>query len=111
MSVLLEVIDPRGKKVILTEDQWVNHILDEHPYMKALLQEIKSAIETPYVGFIYEDSSLENRHIYYHRKITDDLYVKVVVGFGSNESGEVITAFKTDSGKKGEDVIWPRLNV
>lgn len=111
MSILLEAIDPRGIKVKLTEDQWNIHILGEHPYMSAHLQEIRNAIENPFPGFIYSDADFDDRNVYYHWKLSSKVYVKVVVGLVSENSGEIITAFKTDSCKKGEDVIWPRLSA
>lgn len=69
--------------------------------------EAKQAIEAPNPG-IYRDAVRETREIYYLKLDRSRFYLKVVVEFtGEDEIGYVKTAFKTDSIKKGEVLIWP----
>jgi len=109
MENLFEVIDPRGITVHCTEDAWQSHILDEHPEMHGEIGRVKRAIEKPYL-FIYQDRDYPDRNIYYLPDKSRQYYIKVVVKFFNNEYGEVITAFKADSPKSGEYIIWPLSN-
>ena len=102
---IFEVTDPRGHKIVCTEENWKLHILDQHPFMVNYIEEIKQAIEKPFLGFIYSDTTNEKRHIYYGKAV-DIRYVKVVVEFDT-EDGTVITAYLTTNMKKGEKLIWP----
>ncbi len=104
MSIQFTVVDPRGKRVICTEDCWTNHILSARSFMSGWEEEIKKAIEKPTFG-IYQDANREERHIYYCLTTKKDRYIKVVVGFGENE-GVVITAFPTNNMKSGEKLLW-----
>jgi len=106
MTVLFDVVDPRGFRVICTEECWNDHILDEHPIMVGLEKEVEQTIRKPYL-FIYQDRDFPERQLYYGRNSTGPRYTKVVVEFHGPDSGEVITAFLTDSGKLGEVPIWP----
>jgi hypothetical protein len=105
VMAIFEVVDPRGYTIICTEENWKLHILDQHPFMVNYLDEIKKAIEEPFLGFIYGDAVNEKRQIYYGKAV-DVRYVKVVVEF-DDEEGTVITAYLTTGMKKGEKLIWP----
>lgn len=110
MSDVFEAEDARGRKVICTNEIWNWHILDFHPELEGLEAEVKDAIEHPFMG-IYRDTDYENRDVYYKMLAgTAHLYLKVVVEFDENYVGRVVTAFKTDSGKSGEELIWPTSN-
>jgi hypothetical protein len=102
---IFEAIDPRGYKVICTEERWKLHVLDEHPSMANRVDEVKEAIEKPFLGFIFQDASYENRQIYYG-KAEGIRYVKVVVEF-DKEEGVLITAYLATGMKAGEKLIWP----
>ena len=107
MGSLFDVQDPRGYKVSCTDECWEFHILDEHPEMDGLEDTVKETIQTPYLGFIYQDRDYPERNIYYSLDSSREYYVKVVVEFSSEDVGEVITSFLTDSPKPGEGMIWP----
>ncbi|MEP7291481.1 MAG: hypothetical protein ABI835_06840 [Chloroflexota bacterium] len=102
MANIFETKDPRGFKVVCSEEQWNDHILANHSDMEGLEQKVKEAIERPTMG-IFEDARHSDRKIYY-RKQPKKFYIKVVVAF-EGDSGFVITAFPTDSGKSGEKLI------
>lgn len=107
MSIVFEVTDPRGRNVVCTEDSWNEHILSNRPWMRGWEDLVKDTIQNPYMG-IFEDSDFNNRHIYYSRQQGRERYLKVVVQFDENETGSVITAYTTDSPKRGEKLIWPK---
>jgi hypothetical protein len=106
MPNVFEITDPRGRKVVCTEDRWKWHILSSHPWMTGWESEVMAAIQTPTIG-IYQDAESENRHIYYMLPEGRKRYIKVVVDFDDQAVGTVITAFPTDSPKPGERLIWP----
>lgn len=107
MSNLFETSDPRGYKVICTEDCWNEHILSQRPWMAGWEDEVQKAIESPYMG-IFQDKDYDDRKIYYGLSEGRQRYIKVVVEFQEGDFGEVITAFQTDSPKSGERLIWPK---
>ncbi len=107
MSNLFEVKDPRGRKVICTEDCFHYHILTNHPNMLEQEEEIQLTLTDPTFGFIYADAKRPERNVYYRLNAKKTLYTKVVVEFDEHEVGKVITAFRTDTPKSGEALIWP----
>lgn len=107
MTIIFEAIDPRGYKVILTEEVMKVHILQGHPDMKGRETDIKQAIEQPTLNAIYSDTNHANRNIYYLLNRTRNTYLKVIVMFPPNNKGAVITAFQTSAPKRGESLIWP----
>jgi hypothetical protein len=107
MGIIFEATDPRGYKVICTEEIWYGKILTKRPFMAGWEERVRRAIESPSLP-IFQDATLENRHIYY--RLSDKgshRYIKVVVAFHTEESGRVISAYPCDSGKSGEKPIWP----
>lgn len=80
MTVLFETTDPRGKKVICTEEIWLIHVLDGHPEMEGLEDEVRQTIQSPIYGMIYQDRDYPERNIYYHQK-NKFVYTKVVIEF------------------------------
>jgi hypothetical protein len=105
-KIRFAIVDPRGRTIICTEDTWRWHILDFHPNMEPHEADVKLAIESPQWG-IFADVDEENRHIYYLTFPRQPYYLKVVVEFDENDNGEVITAFRSDTLKTGEKLIWP----
>lgn len=107
MTIIFEATDPRGYKVILTEDVLNNHILPSHPDMKGREQDIKNTIEHPVLNYIYADAKHGNRNVYYWLDRPRNTYLKVIVEFMPNNTGAVITAFQTSAPKRGEQLLWP----
>ncbi len=103
MANVFEATDPRGRRVTCTDETWDNHILTGHPIMEGQEGDVQAAIQKPTIG-IFRDAHFEDREVYYLLKRRT--YVKVVVRF-DGDVGTVITAFETDSPKRGERMIWP----
>ena len=102
-----EATDPRGTKVICTEEQWMTHILEKHYWMKGREDSVRGAIEHPYIG-VFQDATRSDRIVYYARIKKGKLYIKVVAEMTGTDRAEVVTAFQTDSPKRGEKLLWPR---
>lgn len=99
---------------MLTEEIWLNHILDSHPEFKGLETCIEKAITDPYR--VMQDARDPTREcMYRHRTLPGRLsrfYLKVVVAFRPTGSsgilvGTVLTAFATDRIKSTEKQLWP----
>jgi uncharacterized membrane protein len=106
---IFEITDCRGMTISCSERNWYGKILGSRPFMETWLPIVMKAIRNPH--FICKDSVKENRNVYYmFHQFDDNKYIKIVVRFGSNNRGTVISAFPTDHGKEGETVIWTRSN-
>ena len=114
MKIAFQINDIRGRKVVCTEECWYSHILDEHQDMEGFEEEVKEAIQNPYpLPCVYQDRDYPSRHIYYRlfRTKKYSYYIKAIVDFSEPDEGELITAFKTDSPKTGELMIWPESHA
>lgn len=103
MPILFETTDPEGTKVICTEAQWNEHVVDRHQYMNGKDKQAKETIEQP--DAIYKDEKHLDRNVYYRKQPNKKFYLKVVVRIAGGV-GEVITAFPADKLKAGEKIIW-----
>lgn len=106
---LVREIDPRGRAVRLTADQWHSHILPRHPDVAAAFDRIAEVIRAPDV--IVRDALQSHRECYYRqyaRPSGRPLHLKVVVDVHPDEgdAGFVVTCFRTTRLKPGEEVIW-----
>ena len=97
--------DYKGKNVRLTEERW-KHIL-EHPEMKGMAQYIKETLLEP--QRVVQSVSDKDASLYYRFYIgtkVGNKYLCVVVKM-IKQDAFVLTAYLTDSIKKGE-IIWLR---
>jgi hypothetical protein len=91
MSVVFDVLDPKGRRVICSDECWTFHILDHHPEIENYLDEIQKAIQAPDLP-IATDRDRVDRNVYYGRLQGNPRYIKVVVDF-KEKLGEVIQRF------------------
>jgi hypothetical protein len=105
MPDIFEITDPRGYRVVCTEEGW-KHVLGSHPTMKGWEDEVQAALKNPTVG-IYQDADFLDRNVYYRLRPSGIRYIKVVVRIRSENEAELITAFPTFTSKAGEKLIWP----
>jgi len=107
MTTLFEATDPRGYSITCTKNIWYGKILPKRPFMLGWEDQIRQTIESPSLP-ICQDADHPDRHIYYRRlEKSNPRYIKVVVAFQTEESGQVISAYPCDSPKSGEKTIWP----
>lgn len=105
MPNLFEVTDPRGRTVICTTQNWQRHVLRKHQIMQHRQKEVADVIQSP--TWICSDVDFPERENYYRLKPTSLQYIKVVIEFrDANLPGELVTAYETDSGKSGEQILW-----
>lgn len=102
-------VDPLGRVVRLTSDQWRHHILPRHPDIAAHLPEIPWVIRQPDV--IRQDALQRHRQCYYRQHLRPSgrpILLKVIVDVQPHAEleGFVVTCFLTTRLKPGEEVIW-----
>ncbi|HMF30133.1 MAG TPA: PBECR2 nuclease fold domain-containing protein [Candidatus Lokiarchaeia archaeon] len=97
-------VDVHQRQIRLTSEL-LNHIESNHPEMRQQLPKIKEALKTPDVIIAPRfDSSLELNYKHYNTIPVTQKYICVVVKV-SQDDLFVITAYFTDSFKKGE-ILW-----
>lgn len=106
MADKFEAVDPLGRTVICTEDTWRWHVVDFHKEMEGDESLVIQTIEQPTLG-VFRDADFENRDVYYRKPPGKAYYIKVVVEFNEPQSGTLITAFRADTPKAGEMMVWP----
>jgi len=89
--VLFSTKDPLGRKVILLEKVWDEHIIIRHPELINQINEVKHTVERPN---IISSGRKENRDIYFRLgaiKKYPKLYITVIVEF-TRGIGKIKTA-------------------
>ena len=74
--------------------------------MKGRLDEVKETIRDP--QHIARDAQFTDRQVYYRPRDSGPSYMKVIVRLKQDSPAEVLTAFPSDSGKKGETILWTK---
>jgi hypothetical protein len=105
MLLLFTVVDPRGITISCSEQQWQEHVLLNHPFMEKRLDDVINTLQRPFL--IFADSLKPDTNCYYQMHVKNNRYMKVIVVLRTKQKAELITAYPTDSGKKGETLIWP----
>lgn len=105
MLVVLEVMSKVGKIVRLDEERW-EHVR-EHPEMKDEIDRLREAVVEPdEVRRSVYDAAVWLFYRYYRKTPVTKKYLLAVVRI-QNEEGFIVTAFFTDTVKKG-DLVWSR---
>lgn len=104
----IETTDYNGNKIICTRNQWYGHVINNHGIMARNKDVVVETLKTP--DEVYEDALYENRNLYFK---TDSratygtkFLTKVVVEFGENTAGEIITAYPTNTKGSVGDVVY-----
>jgi hypothetical protein len=113
MGILIECVDRYGRRVTLSEERWIEHVLPDHPLLLGREVMIPVVLAAPDV--VMRDVDNANRPCYYRRRVLPDqphLFPKVVVEYASSvdrqaPTGIVITAYPTPRPKRLEDQLWP----
>lgn len=106
---IVREIDPRGRIVRLTSDQWHSHILPRHPDIAKHLWEIPRVIREP--NLVRRDALQRHRECYYRHHIRPTgrpIFLKAVVDFQTQADmvGFLVTCFLTTRLKPGEEDVW-----
>ena len=104
---LFEVEDPRGRKVVCTDERWYQHVLVDKPFMTKYFDDVRETIVRP--DAIVKDAHFNDQEAYYReQQNAPSQYMKVVVLFTSEREGILWTAHPADSSKAGEKLLWKR---
>ena len=98
--------DVRGRAIRLTEERQ-EHLETDHPEMSGQLNRVGEALQTP--ELIVESRSDPSVEIYYRLYEQTPVTKKFlcVVVKNSDADGFIVTAYYTDTTKKGA-VLWPK---
>jgi len=103
--VVFKIFSKMGKVVSLDEDRW-RHVLS-HPEMKDQLEGIKETVMNPdEVRESTHDPSILLFYKLYEETPVTEKYLLVVIET-QNREGFIVTAFFTDTMKKG-GVVWKK---
>jgi len=103
--VILDIKSRVGKRVTLDEERW-RHI-QEHPEMNGEIERLRETVLEPdEVRRSIYDPSVWLFYRYYSSTPVTKKYLLAVVRF-MNEEGFIVTAFFTDSVKRGGQ-LWSR---
>jgi hypothetical protein len=83
------VIDPDGHTVDLTTERW-EHITEGHPELRAHLDDVLATVRSPTLrraGHTMEEQW------FYQERVGPSRWLKVVVRYGANGRGWIVTAF------------------
>lgn len=107
---LFRLVDHWGRTVVLTETQWIDHVLPRHPELLGHDALVEAVLRDPH--FVNLDATRGNRETFYAPSPLPPpysrVYVKVVVEFSRVSLGEVKTAFFTNHARPGEQRRWSR---
>jgi hypothetical protein len=104
--------DKDGIRIVCTEDNWVNHIVAEHPELNGCEVLVKKTIGQPHR--VYQDSRHPNRKILYKPFILpkpfNTQWLRVAIEYRKPMLGDirgyVVTAFACTGVRQGDIIIW-----
>jgi hypothetical protein len=112
-EVLFSCVDRFGRQIVLYEDTWYDHILNDHAEMAGQIDVLEFAITR--VERITQDLSFTDRQCYYHKGNLpwpyDRDFLKIVVELEASSvdrplHGVVVTAYPVEAIPRRETRIW-----
>lgn len=113
IAIVFACADRFGREVVLREDTWYNHVLDQHPELTNRQTAAEEAIRL--AEQIRVDRFDTGRRCFYRRGLLPPPYqrdqLKVVVEFYPSDAGgvvrgEVVTAYLVSSPDRREQREW-----
>lgn len=108
-TFMVRSIDRWRRAISISRQQWLGHVLVQHPELTDQLEALHATLMNPEV--VMHDTIFEDRENVYRPGLLpsplDHLYLKVVVAFRHTDAGEVVTAYPTSQIKPGEVQKWP----
>jgi len=114
MAVLLSAVDPWGRAIKVTEEQWRRHVPPDHQELIDLEGAVAATLTAP--TDVAYDADDGRRDSFYRLGVLpppyDRLFLKVCVEFAlstvsSAPRGFVVTAYPTQRIKQPEVLKWP----
>jgi hypothetical protein len=100
-TIYFEILTPLGVKVRTTTTHWARIITYKHPIMRGEEPAVKAALSEP---TLVRRSRKDPAVFLYYR--TQGTYLTCVVVRHLQEQGFIITTYRTDAAKEG-DQVWP----
>ena len=102
---LFDVHDPLGRRIVLSQETWVRHVLREgkHPELDGYVEAVRLTIERPHV--VWPSGRSNTSQVYFRLGAVPahpGLYVKVPVSF-KLDPGTVSTAQLQEDAVQGTD--------
>jgi hypothetical protein len=94
---------PLGHRVVLTRDRWREIVRFKHPALAGHEQAVRACVRDP--ELVRASAKDDNVHLYYRG--VENGYVCVVIGGEDPEDRFVVTAYFTNSIKKGQN-LWTK---
>ena len=111
MSNIINTVDAFGTNVTCSAYHWHNHVASGHH--EIMINNKEAVIDTlKYPETVYQSSEYEDRKVFFKKSSlstynSDRFYTKVIVGYTTEDRGEIVTAFPVQSIKGGiSDVIY-----
>jgi hypothetical protein len=115
MNNYIETIDIFGASVTCSQYHWDSHVAaGAHSIMKNNKSAVIDTLKSPEA--VYKSSKNDDRKIYFKKSSfstynSNYFYTKVIVGYTSEDTGEIVTAFPVNGIKGGiSDVIYTQQN-
>lgn len=109
-KLLFETDDPRGYHIVLSSDQYYNHIIstiDHNAHTEFTPDEIKECVEEPDV--IYQSERIPSSDLYFGKSSATypELFLRTAVAIDpEDKTGEVMTAHLTKKLSGGKDLRY-----
>jgi hypothetical protein len=87
--IVATITDPDGRDVELTTERWA-HIVDGHPELAAYQSAVLDAVRSPTKRLAGRAAGEE---WFYRQGVGPSRWLKVVVGYGGEAAGQIVTAF------------------
>ena len=106
-NIVFEATSILGESVILTQENFDNHIIKHHPEMKGHEQDIKSTIENP--ALVYKAERFPEKRKRFVRKTNKkeiSNYNNVIVEYDSEKKGYVKTSYYSEDLVGGGEYVY-----
>ncbi|MBQ3415616.1 MAG: hypothetical protein IJH39_09820 [Clostridia bacterium] len=97
--------------VILTQENFLNHIILHHPEMLGHENDIEETVKNP--NFIYKAKRFPDIRNHFVRKTNKNEiseYNNVIVEYDSEQNGYVKTSYYSENLERGGDYVYVRYN-
>ncbi|HYT90108.1 MAG TPA: hypothetical protein VEL76_15480 [Gemmataceae bacterium] len=102
-KLLFTVDSPLGYRVVLARNRWREIIRFKHPALKGHEEEVRECLADP--ELIRASAKDADVHLYYRK--TERAYLCVVIGGEEPNERFVVTAYFTETIKKGDE-LWTK---
>lgn len=106
-NIIFETESVLNDTVILTQENFINHIVFHHPEMEGHEEDIKETINNP--NLVYKAKRFPEKRKQFVRKTNKNEisnYNNVIVEYDSEENGHVKTSYYSENLERGGDYVY-----